>query len=207
MKTEIKKSVIFPQKTFLGTVDNESIYLTAPSWDCGWYWGFGYLGNRNSHYHVDGLMDDKTNLDDGFKKHFGDSFLIKESDIWVFAELFKTFYILKETAELFGRGATYTGNPIRDIILNTSEVERINTIVLPAIFSEIYKVIERNKDNKKNFAKLVSLNLEGDTKKVIEFMKEKGIKTDDLKSIKELNSYDFSNIHSYYWKALHANKK
>ena len=35
--------------------DHKPIYLDGFSWDCGWYWGFGYLGNKNCHYHVDGL--------------------------------------------------------------------------------------------------------------------------------------------------------
>jgi len=37
----------YPKKTFLGISEGEKIYLTAPSWDCGWYWRFGYLGNVN----------------------------------------------------------------------------------------------------------------------------------------------------------------
>ena len=196
----------YAKKTYLGIVDGEKMYLSAPSWDCGWYWGFGYLGNRNCHYHVDGLMKD-TDLYTGFKDHFGDSFIIKESDIWTIAELFKTFYTLKECAEVLGRGGShYTANPISEIITNKSEVERINNVVLPAIFDEIYKVIERNADNKATFDKLVKINLKGDTSKVIEFMKEKGIKTDDLKNIEGLDKYDFERLHSAYWKDYHANK-
>jgi hypothetical protein len=76
----------FPPKVYLGTNDGESIYLSAPRWDCGWYWGFGYLGNSRCHYHVDGLTKrewydfekdcwrtEHMNLYDGFKKHFGNS--------------------------------------------------------------------------------------------------------------------------------------
>jgi len=158
------------------------------------------------HYHVDGLCRE-TNLYDGFKKHFGNSFIIKESDIWVFAELFSTFYVLRETAEILSRGGSHlTSNPCSEIIINKTEVERINNTVLPAIFDEIYKVIERNIDNKSNFDKLVKINLKGDTSKVISFMKEKGIKTDDLKSIEGLDKYDFERIHSAYWKDFHSNK-
>lgn len=196
----------YREKTLLGKVNGENIYLYAPKWDCGWYWGFGYLGNNRCHYHVDGLMKD-CDLYTGFKNHFGDTFLIKESDIWVFAELFKTFYLLKKCAELYkDGGAHYTTNPIKDLIINTDEVERINSVLLPALFEEIYKVIARNLDNKETFAKIASLNLEGDTQKIIEYMKKKGIKTDDLKSIKELNLNDFNVIHSYYWKDFHKNK-
>ena len=47
-------------KIKLGVVNNETIYLTPPSWDCDWYWGFGYLGNKNCHYHIDGLNKIET---------------------------------------------------------------------------------------------------------------------------------------------------
>lgn len=147
----------YKEKTLLGMHDNEKIYLSHPLWDCEWYWGFGYLGNENCHYHVDGLKKIETynfekqmwqyefvNLYDGFKKHFSDSFVVKkDADIWKLAELFCTFYTLKEAAEVLGRGGYhYTTNPCKDTIINKGEVERINNIVLPAVFDEIYKILE-----------------------------------------------------------------
>lgn len=147
----------YKEKTFLGKSNGENIYLTAPSWDCGWYWGFGYLGNNRCHYHVSGLEKiesynlqkevwqyDFVNLYDGFKKHFGDTFIVKnDSDIWKLAELFKTFYTLRECAEVLGRGGSHiTTNACKDIIINKNEVDRINSIVLPAIFDEIYTILE-----------------------------------------------------------------
>lgn len=146
----------YPAKKCLGTVDGKRIFLTAPSWDCDWYWGFGYIGNNHSHYHIDGLKKIETynretkslnyefvNLYDGLKRHFGDSFVVKnDKDIWTLAELFATFYALKETAEVLGRGGShYTTNPAQALIINKDEVERINSIVLPQIFEEIYKIL------------------------------------------------------------------
>lgn len=193
-------------KMLIGYNNNEPIYLSPPSWDCGWYWGFGYLGNKNCHYHVDGLGKGK-NLHDAFIEHFGDTLQIRESHLWTLSELFETFYALKNTAEVLGRGGSHlTNNPCKELIINKSEVYRINNVVLPAIFDEIYKILEQNADNDKLFKKLVSINLEGDTTKVIEFMKEKNISTDDLKAIKGLSKDDFNNIHSFYWKDYHSNK-
>lgn len=40
-------------RVYLGTVDGEKMFLSKHSWDCGWYWGFGYIGNRNLHIHFD----------------------------------------------------------------------------------------------------------------------------------------------------------
>lgn len=120
----------------LGEVDGEKIFLSPPSWDCGWYWGFGYLGNKNCHYHVDTLNKDK-NLYDAFKEHFGESLIVKEDkDLWALCELFKTFYNLKEIAEVYNRGGSkYTANP--------GEVKRINEVLLPAIFKEIYLILDK----------------------------------------------------------------
>lgn len=145
-------------KIKLGRVDNETIYLSPPSWDCGWYWGFGYLGNRNCHYHVDGLKKIQTynakkqvweyefvDLHEGFKKHFGESFIVKDDkDIWKLAELFETFYTLKEAAEVLGRGGSHvTSNPCASVIKNLDEVKRINEVVLPSIFKEIYIILNK----------------------------------------------------------------
>ncbi len=131
-------------KIFMGRNENNSrIYLTPPSWDCDWYWGFGYLGNSRCHYHVDGLTTQNLNLFDGIKKHFGDSFVLKtDADIWKFCELMQTFYSLKEAAEILGRGGSnYTSNPCAELIKNPDEVTRINQVLLPAIFAEIYKLL------------------------------------------------------------------
>ena len=137
-----------PKKVLIGKVDNENIYLSAPSWDCGWYWGFGYLGNKNCHYHVSGLnAHENINLYDAFKKHFGDSLTINDRELWTICELFKTFYALKETAEVLGRGGShYTTNPIASLIINKKEVKRINEIIMPELFSEIYKILLKKED-------------------------------------------------------------
>ena len=137
------KTIKWSEKIKLGEVDGENIYLTAPSWDCGWYWGFGYLGNKNCHYHINGLDRDK-NLFDAIKKHFGDSLIIKDEDkLWQFCELVATAYALKKTAEVLERGGShYTSNPCEDIIKNKQETDRINNEVLPAIFDAIYEIIK-----------------------------------------------------------------
>jgi len=131
-------------KIYIGENNNERIYLYPPSWDCGWYWGFGYLGNKNCHYHFNGLNKDK-NLYDGIIEHFGDSFVVKTSKIWLFAELMQTFYELKNTCEVLGRGGSHlTSNPCKSLITNEKEVNRINKFVLPAVFDEIYKILDKH---------------------------------------------------------------
>lgn len=194
------------KKILLGKVDNENIYLSPPSWDCGWYWGFGYLGNRNCHYHIDGL-NPKVDLQEAITEHFGSTLKIRVSDVWTFAELMKTFYSLKGAANILGSGsAGYTSNPVKDIIINKDEVKRINEVVLPAVFESIYSLLERNLNNEALFNKLVKINLEGDTKKTVAYMVKHNIKTDDLKSIEGVTPHDFNIIHSLWWKQFHAKK-
>ena len=136
----------YSPKKFIGKVDGKSIYLSAPSWDCDWYWGFGYLGNNNIHYHIDGI-DKDVNLHDAIVNHFDEgTFIVKDNhDIYTLAELFKTFYTLKETAEVLGRGGSHiTDNPLKHVIVNKDEVTRINQVVLPAIFEAIYDILDKN---------------------------------------------------------------
>lgn len=127
----------------MGEHYEEKIYLSAPSWDCGWYWGWGYLGNKDCHYHLNGI-DKSKNLFDALKEHFGNSLTLKEDeDIWTFCELVKTYYTLRETAEVLGRGGSnYTSNPCADIIRNETEAKRINEVVLPAIFKSAYSLFK-----------------------------------------------------------------
>lgn len=209
----------FNTKFYLGInqITKERIYLSSPSWDCGWYWGFGYLGNRDCHYHINGLKKSKKynhdkkvweyeffNLYDGLKNHFGNSLQVRESHLWKFAELFETFYSLKKTAEILGRGGSHlTSNPCKDIIVNKEEVNRINEIVLPAIFDEIHNILVENLNNKKLFDKIVKLSIDGDTRKIVDFMNKNNIHTDDLKSIDKLTKDDISVIHTVYWKLYH----
>ncbi len=207
----------FDKKIRLGIVDGENIYLSPPSWDCGWYWGFGYLGNKDCHYHVDGLKKIETynhekkvfkyefvDLHEGFIRHFGKSFIVRPSQTWEFAELFATFYHLKNTAEVLHTGGAHlTTNPCAYIIKNPDELKRINEIVLPKIFEAIYKILDSNNDNEKLFKELVNLNDKGDTKQVVKFMFDNSINCDDLKVIERITEHDFDIIHDFYYKVIH----
>ena len=134
----------------LGFVNGQPIYLSPPSWDCSWYWGFGYLGNKDCHYHVKG-MEEATPIYEAWGKHFGDTFIVKDNkDIWTLSELFQTFYKLQETAEVLVRGGCHlTTNPCQELIKNKVETDRINQRVLPHVFEEIYKILANYKEPKK----------------------------------------------------------
>ena len=201
------------QKILLGKHNGENIYLTPPSWDCGWYWGFGYLGNNNRHYHVDGLKKSETynfekkvfeykfmNLYDGFIEHFGDTLMVRKSHLWKLCELFETFYRFKEMAEVYDRGGChYTNNPCKDLIENKDEAKKINEVILPAVFEEIYKILESGQTTKEDIKEVVRLFNEGDTTKTVKYMLEVGLTMDDLKDQKKISYNDYHTIHKYYF--------
>ena len=155
----MKKKVI----TFKGTKyyligqdkNGENVYLNAASWDCEWYYGFGYIttftNNRNpelsrdinshSHFDYQVLKDAKLNGFDKFNQEFTTT-VLSRPETWTFIELMKTFYTLRNYSDtLYNGGSHYTNNPCSDIIKNEDEYNRINKIVLPAIFEEIYKLL------------------------------------------------------------------
>lgn len=134
------------KRVFLGRrkSDNAAIYLYKPSWDCDWYWGFGYLGNSREHSHLDGYAKGRNiNMRDALLEDYNLNPRV-EKQLWVFCELVQTAYTLKKTTEVLGRGGShYTTNPLSDLIKNTDEVKRINEVVLPEIFNAISELFEK----------------------------------------------------------------
>ena len=106
MKTIKKqKSNAFNKDIYLLGEDKDGIkyWLEAPSWDCGWYWGFGYVetytNNKNpsksrdimSHQHLDVLIEKKKFP---FEKN-----PFSENELKSLIDLFKSFYSIKGSAK------------------------------------------------------------------------------------------------------------
>jgi len=150
-------------------IDGEYVWLEGAKWDCNWYWGFGYIetytNNKNphlsrdisSHSHWDSSIIGKHDYYDSEKScfrlssdyvhHLNDSpkmaeTTLTEAESWKLAELMKTFYTLREAAEMYHMGGAHvTANPCADILKNEAEEKRINEVLLPAIFKEVYKLL------------------------------------------------------------------
>lgn len=117
-------------KIYLGTLRNstdilragEAVYLRKHSWDCGGYWGFGYIGNSKTHAHFDSLLKDAKTA----SKLFYDT-PISDSTWWTIRDLFAQAYALKHAADVYRRGG---GQCIRkgvtDCIVDAELAERIN---------------------------------------------------------------------------------
>jgi len=133
--------------------DGDYYWLEESKFDCGWYWGLRYVEtyeqNRlpekardiSSHSHFDSMFfNQKHDAHTEFKAFF-ESTPLSDKEIWTLCELMKSAYIFREYSDTIYRGgAHYTNNPCADIIKNNDEYDRINKIVLPAIFEEIYKL-------------------------------------------------------------------
>lgn len=207
----------YNKRIFLGiNNDGENIYYYSPSWKCGWYWSFGYLGNNNTHYHLESLIEGSSF--DNIKNHFSKKLVIRNSHIWVFLELAKTAYALKETAEILERGGSHVdNNPIKDIIINKDEVTRINKTVLPEIFDKINDLLISSQDNDRLFKELAKIDAKGLTSKTIDFMFFNEINPDDIRFvsgkkyeynyIEGINKQDWLRIHSAFWRTYHEFEK
>ena len=131
-------TVAFNKKIYLLGKDAEGTkyWLAAPSWDCNWYWGFGYVEtytnnnypNRsrdiNSHQHFDSLFlnDSKVNAFDAFKAFFKETTL-DQKEIHLLIDYMSSFYKLKDVAKTLGVGYSNM----------TETAKEINEKVLPAI--------------------------------------------------------------------------
>lgn len=153
---EKKTTTAFNKKIFLLGQDKEgtNYWLEAPSWDCGWYWGFAYIetytDNRrpnvakdiSSHSHFDSMfMNGPENTYDQFKNFFVKTTLT-DDEIWELCDYMKTFYTLRAVAELFGRGYSYYTEQAKvDGLIQLEQVDQINKVHLPEIFQRIEKLL------------------------------------------------------------------
>ena len=134
----------------LGKKDGYYVYLAKESFDCNWYWGYGYVqtwehsrptSDIHSHQHFDSLFLNNGAFTKGFVEYFDDTPLI-EKEIWTLLELMKSFYVARRYSDmLHSRGAHITTNPAKDVIGSQEEYDRINKVVIPRICEEVGKLL------------------------------------------------------------------
>ena len=153
---EKKKKHAFGKDIYLlgEDINGKQYWLEAGSWDCDWYWGFGYVetytNNKNperakdvsSHQHFDGLFfRGRKNAYDMYKDFF-EKTPLTDSELWILCELMYSYYKARAYADMIYRGgANYTTNPLAEMIKNEDEWFRINKRVIPAILNEVYKLL------------------------------------------------------------------
>ena len=149
----------FGKKVYLIGIDvnGDYIWLEAPKWDCGWYWGFGYIETYTNNKHPEKSNDISSHSHfnhciAGYKHKDGEYIhhphanpdlaitTLTPRESWLLAEYMKTFYTLSESAEVFGRGGSHvcSESPAqKNIIKDDAICEKINKKMLPELFKLI----------------------------------------------------------------------
>jgi len=131
-------------KIYLGnTTQYGRLYLSKHSWDCGWYWGFGYIGNNSCHMHIDSLIGAEYNIGNIFDKGTP----ITQDQWWIIRDLFTQAYTLQKAAEVYQYGGHQTTKPgITDCIKNLEMAALINKdlkIVLDKVWDFLLNEVKR----------------------------------------------------------------
>lgn len=100
----------------------ENIYLSKHTFDCGWCWGFGYVGNSRCHYHFESFLKDAKTASELFQNTN-----ISDHDWWVIRDLFTQAYAIKKTAEVYKYGGHQTSlKGVTDVLKDVDMVTRLN---------------------------------------------------------------------------------
>ena len=117
-------------KSDAGTsADGENMWLGKHRWDCGWDWAFGYVGNKNCHFHFKSLLY-ITDGSGSIKYTASDLFAetkISDREWWIMRDLFAQAYALQRAAEVYEYGGHQTTVPgVTDIIANKERADQLN---------------------------------------------------------------------------------
>ena len=148
--TDFNKILLGKAKADAGTcADGENVWLEKHKWDCGWYWGFGYVGNKNYHSHFDSLLYIKDGKG-AVKYEASDLFEstnITDKEWWVIRDLFVQAYALKKAAEVYQHGGhQITVSGVTDIIKNKERADQINADlakVLDTVWGVVCKAVNK----------------------------------------------------------------
>jgi len=182
-KINKKINYAFNKKIYLLGKDKNgyNVYLEAPSWDCNWYWGFGYIERYtnktrpdlakdiSSHTHWNYSIVGKQEIYSFEKQcwinreyihHINNnpdfkSTVLTDKESWELSELMKKFYILKETADLFYNGSAGISISLNDKFENKELYNKINHELMPLIFKRIDELLSPEKEVKKDKKPLI----------------------------------------------------
>lgn len=134
-------------------------WLEAPSWDCGWYWGFGYVETYTNNTRPDLSKDiaSHQHIDSSFLGKVGDEYIhnifetpllkggttFTKEEGWELSELFSQFYTLKKSAEFFYSGKTnISSTTVQHDREKCKEIfDYINQTLMPPIFERIKEIL------------------------------------------------------------------
>lgn len=127
----------------------EFLWLESPSWDCEWYWGFGYVETYThnsrpdlsrditSHSHFSSLCNISDKNTGEYIHHINEnpdfeSTVLDNSDSWKLASLMNDFYNFRKVAEALHRSKDKT----------EQEFEKwLNEVKIPEIMDGAIKLL------------------------------------------------------------------
>ena len=118
----------------------EGIFVEKHEWACGWYWGFGYIGNKNMHFHFKSLLKGSLLASELFVNP-----TFSDEDWWVIRDLFKQAYALQAAAEAYQYGGHQTSRPGVTDILKSPEKAAILNADLKLILDMVWEFMGGNK--------------------------------------------------------------
>lgn len=127
-------------KKFLLGIDKDGTkhWLLEPSWDCGWYWGFGYIETKDSHMHADDFYPTFFDVNKD-NNPILETRTFTQEEGYKLAELFQEFYTLKKSAEMWGRGGCHITTGF--IPKKAGLVQEINEILIPMVTEKIIEIL------------------------------------------------------------------
>jgi hypothetical protein len=130
-------------KILLFKKDNNRYYLRKPTFDCGWYWGLGYLATgRGSHGHFDDYFKDKPFYDAWVD--FDDTPFTKE-EAYIITDYMRQLYRLRKMADMYHHGSTWItekANVLNQFAeQNTAEYKRICNVLIPTVWNALVDVL------------------------------------------------------------------
>ena len=141
---------------FLGIdANNTEYFLEEPSWDCNWYWGFGYIETFNenftdilSHQHATDFYPEWVLKDN--------SILVEtpftEKEQWWLSEYFNQFYLFKKISEYYYVGHTGISS-VYNKHISKKKWKEINNFLKTEIIDNIIKIVKGEYNiKKKNFS-------------------------------------------------------
>jgi len=172
MKTTLakKQSKAFGKDVYLLGEDQDGTkyWLEAPHFDCGWYWGFGYVetytNNRQpdlakdiaSHQHIDGLLGQQYTYNFEKQCHVVGNYIhnlydnplfakttFTKKEGWELSELFQQFYLLRKMADFAHKekpGCNITNSPVDHGDMK-DWYNKINNEMIPRITAAILEIL------------------------------------------------------------------
>lgn len=138
---------------FLGLNKNGGkMWLEAPSWDCDWYWGLGYIKiyqqNRMPSKARDILCSNHFDYvfpsSDIFINEFNDTPFTR-NEKWKIYEYMKELYTLNHYADMMHNGCAHITEGSKTLKEeqknNIKEYNRINKILIPNVWKELEAIL------------------------------------------------------------------